>query len=221
MPAPFNRPVRLNADGWETDTGLLHRAGWELHAEQRVERDSIALIAHDRRTGIVAYAEAQRWDYYRNHYALSMEDMPILRARLGHRDKVQVYRSALDNQRLRPMYSPGLSSTTTSSTSAWANPYAANPYADWGATGVSAFDFARVSGEMMYREEVRTLADLMHFKPMAQPVMVEADPSIDDLLAKIVAKQSETNDEYFREKMRAGKIVPATSAEIVQFTRVA
>lgn len=208
FPAPFNRPVILHADGWEADTHKLSLMGWELHADQRVYDNVISLVAHNPKTGLVAYAHVQNFNYTRNvEYG---SPAPHLRAVFGHRDKVQIHRVYHDHSTNYRTYS-GTTSTS-------------------GGTGTMIFsvrsntdtfaNFHRVGGAMEMRTEIRTLADLMHFKPIQQ-IAVEADPTIDDLLAKIVAKQSETNDEYFKEKVRAGKIVPATSAEIVQFTRAA
>lgn len=72
----------------------------------------------------------------------------------------------------------------------------------------------------MRPREMTSLSDLAHFKPK-DAVMVEADPTVDDLLAQIIAKQADAKREYFEDKVRSGKLVQASSAEIIQFARAA
>lgn len=68
--------------------------------------------------------------------------------------------------------------------------------------------------------QARPVSEYMHWRPK-EAVMVEADPSVDDLLAQIIAKQADAKRDYFTEKVREGKLIQASSAEIVQFARAA
>lgn len=64
------------------------------------------------------------------------------------------------------------------------------------------------------------VSEYMHFRPR-DAVHVLADPSVDDLLSQILAKQQPAKDEYFAEQVRQGKLVRASQAEIIQFARAA
>jgi len=83
--------------------------------------------------------------------------------------------------------------------------------------------FIRVEPFPSFRPPQATcLEDLLPFKPMAsQQIQIEADPSVDDLLARIIEKQAAGKQAYFEEKVRTGKLVPASTAEILQFSRAA
>jgi hypothetical protein len=184
LPEPFGRPIRLIANGWESTTVDLGRAGWELHADQDYSEGRLSLVAHHRETGLTAYARDSRWDY-RSHIEfdrIHRGEMPVMRAQIGHRDKVQIHH--------------------------------------FGGALMPSFD--RVSPFMEPRMEIKSMADMLHFAPYkSEQIQIEADPTVDDLLAQIIAKQAKTNDEYFAEKVRSGKIVRASAAEVLQFRRVA
>jgi hypothetical protein len=184
LPEPFGRPIRLIANGWVSSTLDLGRAGWELYADQDYAHGGLSLVAHHRESGLTAYARDAHWDYHRHvHRAdYSRDEMPTMRAQIGHRDKVQIH----------AMHGGVLPT------------------------------FDRVSPLMEVRTEIRSMADMLHFAPYtASQIQIEADPSVDDLLAQIIAKQAKANDEYFAEKVRSGKIVRASAAEVLQFRRVA
>lgn len=71
-------------------------------------------------------------------------------------------------------------------------------------------------------QKITKLEDLFHFpEKKTEVIQVEADPSVDDLLAQIIEKQAKAKREYFEDKVKSGKLVPATSAEIIQFNKVA
>lgn len=71
-------------------------------------------------------------------------------------------------------------------------------------------------------DRITKMEDLFHFaEKKVEQIFVEKDPSVDDLLGQIIAKQAEAKHEYYAEKVRAGKLVPATTAEIIQFSKAA
>lgn len=71
-------------------------------------------------------------------------------------------------------------------------------------------------------DKISKLEDLFHFpEKKVEIIQVEADPTVDDLLAQIIAKQESAKKTYFEEKVRSGKLVQASTAEIIQFSKVA
>lgn len=67
--------------------------------------------------------------------------------------------------------------------------------------------------------KITKLEDLFHFpEKKVEVIQVEADPSVDELLQQIIEKQANAKRDYFEEKVRSGKLVQASSAEIIQFS---
>lgn len=67
-----------------------------------------------------------------------------------------------------------------------------------------------------------SVEDLLPFRPKENKrILMEADPSIDALLDQLLAKQAPAKQAYFEEKVKTSKLLPASSAEIIQFGRAA
>lgn len=60
----LSRPVRLYWAGWETDTLRLQTAGWDLSAEQDVERNGMRVAFRHRRHDVRGITEAVDFPYW-------------------------------------------------------------------------------------------------------------------------------------------------------------
>jgi len=71
-------------------------------------------------------------------------------------------------------------------------------------------------------DEIRTLDDLVHFAPaQAQQQLILPEPSVPELLEKIVAMQADARLQHFRDVVAEERSQPLVHAQIISFPRAA
>ena len=73
----LGEPVKLRWLGWESDTLTLARHGWDISAQQDVERDIMRIAVRHPQTNVGGLSTMTRWEYAR-YYGNGVSRYPAL-----------------------------------------------------------------------------------------------------------------------------------------------
>ena len=62
----LSQPVRIYWAGWETDTYRLQAEGWEISAQEDIQRRKMNIALRHADSGMRGFCEGMDWDYFRN-----------------------------------------------------------------------------------------------------------------------------------------------------------
>ena len=81
----LSRPVKIHWAGWETDTFRLQQNGWDLSAEQHVERDTMRLVFRNEHLGMIGQTADINYCYEAAAFGGPLSDyMPERYAQVRH-----------------------------------------------------------------------------------------------------------------------------------------